>query len=199
MTGNRLKLNNDKTEAFLGGSRRMLRVSEDNCLRVGDHNISFKFHVKNVGVYFDATLSVVKHVDHISRSAYLEIRRISSIRHLLTTKAAAQLMFLLLLLLLFCCFVFLYRLDYYNSLLIDISCDEMYKLPKIQNHAAKTGFRKSRHEQVKPLLKTLHLLPVKEGTIFKLATSVFRFFHGGYCVTIFVIISLCLHSSFQFG
>ena len=93
MTGNRLKLNNEKTEAFLGGSRRMLRVSEDKHLRVGDRDISFKFHVKNVGVYFDATLSVVKHVDHISRSAYLEIRRISSIRHLLTTKAAAQLMF----------------------------------------------------------------------------------------------------------
>ena len=35
----------------------------------------------------------MKHVDHISSSAYLEIRRISSIRHLLTTKAAAQLMF----------------------------------------------------------------------------------------------------------
>ena len=94
-----------KTEAFLGGSRRMLRVSEDNRLRVGDHSISFKFHVKNIGVYFDATLSVVKHVDHISRSAYLEIRRISSIRHLLTTKAAAQLMFVVVVVvvvLLFC-------------------------------------------------------------------------------------------------
>ena len=48
MTGNRLKLNNDKTEAFLGGSRTMLRVSEDNRLTVGDH-ISFKFHVKMSG------------------------------------------------------------------------------------------------------------------------------------------------------
>ena len=134
---------------------------------------------------------------HISRSEELALSAISWRRKPLLSWC---LLLLLLLLLLFCCFVFLYRLDYCNSLLIDISCDEMYKLPKIQNHAAKTGFRKSRHEQVKPLLKTLHLLPVKEGTIFKLATSVFCFFHGGYCVTIFVIISLCLHSfSFQFG
>ena len=66
----------------------------------------------------DATLSTVKHIDHNSRSAYLEIRRISSIRHLQTTKATAQLM---------CSFV-LIRLDYCNSLLIDIThqLDQMY-------------------------------------------------------------------------
>ena len=48
---------------------------------------------KNLGVCTDSTLSTVKHIDHISHSAYLEIRRISSTRHLLTTKATAQLVF----------------------------------------------------------------------------------------------------------
>ena len=61
-------------------------------LRVGSHYISFKSHVKSLGVYIDATLSVAKHIDRISRSAYLEIRRISSVRHLLTRKATVQLM-----------------------------------------------------------------------------------------------------------
>ena len=49
--------------------------------------------VKNLGVYIDATLSMVKHIDYTSHSAYiyLEIRRISCIWHLLslTMKAAA--------------------------------------------------------------------------------------------------------------
>ena len=48
--------------------------------------------IKFPRVYIDATLSMVKHTDHISRSAHLEMRRISSVRHLLTTKATAQLM-----------------------------------------------------------------------------------------------------------
>ena len=59
---------------------------------------------------------MVKHADHISRSSYLEIRRISSIRHLLTTKATVQLM---------CSFVLFSRLDYCNSLFVDINCDQL--------------------------------------------------------------------------
>ena len=192
MTGNRLKLNNDKTEALLVGSRKRVSVSQENHLRVGNHDISFKGRVKNIGVYTDATLSMVKHTDHISRSAYLEIeiRRISSIRNLLTTKAAAQLM---------CSFV-LSRLDYCNSLFIDIKWDQMYRLQKVQNHAAKAVFRKNRHVHVRPLLKALHWLPVKDRIIFKIATLVFLFLW--YPATIPVIVSLCIHSfshaSFQF-
>ena len=104
MTGNRLKLN-DETEALVVGPRRRVSVSQDSHLRVGSHDISFKSHVKSLGVYIDATLSVAKHIDHISRSVYLEIRRISSVRHLLMRKATFQLM---------CSFV-LSRLDYCNS------------------------------------------------------------------------------------
>ena len=86
---------------------------QDGHLRVGSPVISFKGHVKNLGVYIDTTLSVAKHIDHISRSTYLEIRIISSVRHLLTRKATVQLMF----------FFVLSRLDYCNSLLIDITSD----------------------------------------------------------------------------
>ena len=103
MIGKRLKLNNDKTEAVVVGSRRRVSVSQDSHLRVGSHDISFKSHDKSLGIYIDATLTVGKHTDHISRPAYLEIRRISSVRHLLM------------------CSLVLSRLDYCNSLLIDIT------------------------------------------------------------------------------
>jgi len=66
MTGNRLKLNNN-TEALLDGSRRSVSVSQDNHLTVGSHDtfISFKCHVHNLELYSDATVSMVKHTDHI--------------------------------------------------------------------------------------------------------------------------------------
>ena len=76
---------------------------------------------------------------------------------------------------LMCSFV-LSRLDYCNSLLIDINCYQMYGLQKVQNHAADVVFRKERYEHVRPLLKALHWLPVKERIIFKIAAFVFRFF-----------------------
>ena len=120
MTGNKLKLNNDKTEALVVGSRRRVSVSQNSHLRVGSHDISFKSHVKSLRVYIDATLSMAKQIDHIRHSAYLEIRRISSVRHLLTRKATVQLMR---------SFV-LSRLDYCNSLLVGITSDQMYRLIK---------------------------------------------------------------------
>ena len=71
-----------------------------------------------LGVYIDATLSMAKHIDDITRSAYLEIIKISSISHLLMRKATAQLM----------CSSVLGRLGYCNSFLIDITADQMYHL-----------------------------------------------------------------------
>ena len=90
-------------------------MSQDNHLRVGSHDIAFKSHVESIGLYIDATLSMAKRTDHISRSVYLELRRMSFIRHLLTRKATAQLM---------CSFV-LSRLDYGNSLPIDVTADRI--------------------------------------------------------------------------
>ena len=62
-------------------------------------------------------------------------------------------------------------LDYCNSLLIDINCDQLYRLQNVQNHAAKLVFRKSRHEQARPVIKALHWLPVKEKIIFVFSVS----------------------------
>ena len=173
-----------------GWSLRRVSVSQDDHLRVGNLDISFKRHVKNLGVYIDATLSTVKHIDHISRSAYLEIRKNWSIRHLLTTKATAQLM----------CSLVLSRLDGCNSLLVDIYCDQMYRLQKVQNNAAKAVFGKNRHKHVRPLLKALHWLPVTRE-YFEDSHFCFPFF-SWYPATISVIMSLCIHffshTHFQF-
>ena len=105
-------------------------MSQDSRLRVGSHDISFKSHVKSLGLHIDATLSMAKHTDHISHSVYLEIRRISSVCHLLTKKATVQLM---------CSFV-LSRLDYCNSLLIDITSDQMYRLQKKSKSSSQSRF-----------------------------------------------------------
>ena len=59
----------NELEALVTGSRRRVSVSQDSHLRAGSHYISFKSHVKSLGIYIDANLSVAKHIDHTSRSA----------------------------------------------------------------------------------------------------------------------------------
>ena len=99
--------------------------------------------------------------------------------YLLVMKATAQLM---------CSFV-LSWLDYCNSLLIDINCDQMYRLQKVQNHTAKVVYHKSRHEHGRLLLKGLHWLPIKERIIIKITAFVFRFCDG----TLPPYVSSCLY------
>ena len=123
----------------------------------------------------------MKHIDHTSHSAYLELRRISSICHLLMTKATARLM---------CSFV-LSQLDCCNSLLIDINKSDV-KGVKVQNHAAKVAFCKSRHEHTGSLLKALHWLPIKERITSMIAIFVFYFFDG--TLPPYLLSCLCIHS-----
>ena len=64
------------------------------------------------------------------------------------------------------------RLDYCQSLLIGRNCDQMYRLKEVHNQAAKGLFRKYRHEHVRPLIKAVHWLPVKERIIFEIVSFV---------------------------
>ena len=115
MTGNRLKLNNDKTEAL---SLDLVEASACHMTTTFELAIIFPSTavLKNLGVRTDSALTMVKHTDHISRSAYLGIRRIRSIGDLLTTIATALLIFSSSFVFCFFVFVFLF------SLLIDINC-----------------------------------------------------------------------------
>ena len=72
--------------------------------------------LKNLWVYTNASLSMVKHSDHITHSVYLKIRRIS---HILTRKNTDQLL---------CSFV----ISHSDFLLIDINCDQMSRLKKFE-------------------------------------------------------------------
>ena len=68
------------------------------------------------------------------------------------------------------------RLDYCNSLLSGITKDQLTRLQRVQNNAAKLIFKKKRRDHVTPLLKKLHWLPIENRIDYKLATLVYRHF-----------------------
>ena len=104
MTQNKLQLNNEKTEALLIDPQNSPNLPLSSV--IDESEIQFSKSVRNLGVIFDDKLSM-KQVSKVCQSFYLELFRISSVRHVLTVEATETLVTPLV----------LSRLDYCNSLM----------------------------------------------------------------------------------
>ena len=109
------------TEAF----QQLLSNSPLTCL------ICLSRSVRNLGLIFDDKLSMKQQVSKICQSAYLELHRISSIRHVLTVDATKILVTSLV----------LSRLDYCNFLLSGVPQQLIDKLQKVQKLFCSTHFQ----------------------------------------------------------
>ena len=98
-------------------------------------------------------------INKICQSCYLEIRRIGSVRHFLTTEATKTLVTSLI----------LSRIDYCNSLLAGLPQGLLESLQRVQNCAARLIFKSRRSDHVTPLLMKLHWLPVQYRIEYKLS------------------------------
>ena len=95
----------------------------------------------------------------IARTCYFELRRLASIRRLLTSTATATLV---------SAFV-LSRIDYCSSLLFGSTHDVISHLQRIQNYAARVILRLPMSSSITIHLKSLHWLPVKVRSTYKIA------------------------------
>ena len=89
------------------------------------------------------------------------------------------------------------RLDYCNSLFRGLSCFSQHKLQSIQNTLSRIVTNHRKYAHVTPILKKLHWLPVKYRCIFKTATLVYKFLHGGSSsyFELFLSLSNCPYST----
>ena len=167
MTEHKLKLNDDKTEAFLIHSDRSFStIPKPSAVRVGNSEIAFSSSARNLGFRISNDLSVDDHVTHVCRSAYAALRQISSIRHYLSTTTTKTLV----------CASVLSRLDYGNALLAGCPKHCLNRLQKVQNSAARLVLKAKKRDHVTPLLKTLHWLPVEARIQYKLSLLCHNFF-----------------------
>ena len=85
MTNNQLQLNNDKTEMILIATKTVLNTdSVPQSINLEGSDIKFANTVRNLGVCLDPTLSFQQQISSVCRSCYLELCRISAIRHYLS-------------------------------------------------------------------------------------------------------------------
>ena len=166
MNSNKLKLNPEKTEAMISGSKRRLQQISSGSMSVNGTSIPFLSSVKYLGVTLDSCLTMERHISTICRSTFLALRRISSIRSFLSVKSTATLVHASI----------TSRLDYCNSSLSGISSEQLLRLQRVQNSAARLIMKKRKRDHVTPLLQKLHWLPISFRIQFKLAVLAFRFF-----------------------
>ena len=102
-----------------------------------------------------------------STSPYAHLRRIATIRRMLTNQAAEQLIHAFI----------TSRLDFCNSLLCGLSQNTLHRLQLVQNAAARllTGHKKSAH--ITPILHRLHWLPIQFRIQYKIILLTFKAHH----------------------
>ena len=169
MTENKLKLNDDKTEIMLVIPPSLKNdPSLPSKISIAGTDIQLSSQVRNLGVIFDETLCFKQQISTVCRNAYYELRKISSIRHCLSSDATKTLI----------CSLVLSRLDYGNALLAGSFDYLIEKLQKVQNNSARLITKAPKGHHITPLLRSLHWLPVRSRIYYKIACICFSFFHG---------------------
>ena len=167
MNSNFLKVNGSKTEAMFFFPKKNNPVLHSEV--IVDSSVIFPSPVlKSLGVKMDSLLSMESHINYIARSTYFQIKRISKVRQFLDTDSTKSLVQNSI----------ISRLDYCNSLLINLPKRLLQKLQKVMNHSARIIYRKNRRTRTTPLLKDLHWLPISYRIKFKILLMTYKCLNG---------------------
>ena len=112
----------------------------------------------------DQHLTMTHHVTAVCAACNYHLYRLSSIRHYLTTEATKSAIN---------AFV-TSRLDYCNSLLVNLPASQILRLQRVQNNAARLITRTSRHDHITPVLSK----PVASRIHFKVLVLAYRCVNG---------------------
>ena len=167
MNENRLKMNNEKTEFILFGSKPQLEKCETKALNVDNTEIESTNRMKYLGVILDQNLNLKKHITAKCQTAMLNIQRIKNIRHLLTQEATEILVL----------GTVISHLDYCNSILVGLPGVDIAKMQRIQNIAAKMVVLNDvamKDNNSRTILEQLHWLPIHRRVQYKVLTLVHR-------------------------
>ena len=133
-------------------------------LTIGNSCIKPSQTIRNLGAYFDSIMTMASHITNVSRTITFHLRNISRIRKYIDKDTCHYAVRSLI----------LSHIDYCNGLLSSLPKSYTLRLQRLQNWAARLVFTVHRQQDPKPLLKSLHWLPVKQRISFKLLLYVFK-------------------------
>ena len=165
MSSNLLSLNQTKTEFLLLGLPVQLSKLSDPCLLMPS-NVSIKptDSARNLGVIFDSTLSLSQHISSVSKSCFLFIRDLRRIRNTLDFNTAHTIATSLI----------HSRLDYCNSLFLNLPQSQIRRLQLILNSTARAVSMTPKNCHISPVLKSLHWLKIEQRIQFKIISITYK-------------------------
>ena len=158
---NRLKLNGDKTEflQLLPNTISTKCLSPGSTIHIRLDSFTLSQHAKNLGVIFFPDLSMSAHITAICKVANYYLFCFSCITKYLTLDALKTAVHALI----------SSKVDYCNSLLVDLPMTQIDRLQIMMNSVACLISGVSKYEHITPTLKDLHCLPVDKHILFKLS------------------------------
>ena len=167
MNSNLLKLNPDKTEFIVFGSKHLRsKLSNFYPIEILGNSLVPVDTVKNLGVKFDSSFNFSAQVSSICSSCHYNMRDFARIRPYLSKSMSITVANALV----------GSRIDYCNSLLSNISKFDLKRLQSLQYSLCRIIHRIPKFSRVhmSPYLKTLHWLPVEQRIEFKWLLLIFK-------------------------
>ena len=163
-TCNMLKLNAEKTEFMLIGTRQQLAKTGQVLLKINEESIRPVASVCNLGFYMEKRDEGHMQVAKLCSTSYLMLRNIRTIRGYLDHDSAITLIRALI----------ISRLDYCNSLMAGAPKYLLNRLQRIMNMACRVVYNLKKFDHITTHIKQLHWLKIPERIVFKIAVLVYK-------------------------
>ena len=168
MTADKLKLNDDKTELIVIGTRAQLDKISISELSIDHAKVPAVCNVRNLRTWLDNHLSMKTAISKTCQSARYHLHNIWRIRRFLSFEDRKSIVQAIV----------LSRIDYCNSLLYGVAATNLSNLQRVQNAEVRLVCSLPRHEHVTSSFIRLHWLPIKFRINFKIAMLCFKCIHG---------------------
>ena len=168
MIADRLKLNDDKTEFMIIGTRAQLDKVNVSEIVVSQAKVPAVTIVRNLGTWLDTNLTISAHINETCQAAIYHLYNIKRISRYLSyddRKSIVQV-------------VIMSRIDYCNSLLVGVPSTQLSKLQRLQNAAARLVSNVAKYDHITSTLVNLHWLPVTYRVNFKIAMLAHKYIYG---------------------
>jgi len=163
---NGLLLNPNKSSvAYFGTGTRLQNTALPTTITVADRNVHITGSLHILEVTLDSTLSLDKHVNNMVKTCNFHLQALRHVRQSITHDVANAMARAII----------GSRLDYCNSMFYGMSRKNFGKLQRVQNRAARIVCGVGRRQQSAWQLRhSLHWMPVRARTNFKLATLSYK-------------------------
>ena len=154
----RLLLTDDKTEFIIIGTRQQLNKLQAMNIKVGGSERKPGYQVKNLGSWLDPNLNMRHHITNVCKAGFFYLYNIRRIKKYLSRDSLLTLVHAFI----------TSRLDYCNALLYGLPREQIAKLQRVQNAAARLIMDIGKYSHITPALYELHWLPVPVRIHFKI-------------------------------